>query len=1264
MVEGLQDKWLVEQGRVLHQLFMAQHSAEGESTHSQLQRLCRLTLELLVNRQAGVDAGCIWLRTGDQYAVIAAVGRAPPTTHATEYDLAFMLADRQTPYWVSAGAPLEDECGHLKLHHAEGLKAALTMPVWHQGELRAVLTLSSFQDEGVFSAAWRRFLEFVAAGLAGAIEQLALRQKAENAMAAQRLLAEVGFLLLEFDALEAFFPRFAAAIFAEDGLGVDQVHVFRIQGNTVEPHIYCKDPDKPVDQLIAQLKAYGYLDIQRSGSNLGRAVRENIMLHILDTEVSLNWRVIEGFPLKSAIIYPLLQGGEPWGAIEFYSHKRRAFDDSQVQLFRQLVTSIELALTKAFDRRALELQLAKLQTIVTVSESLRFAVTREEIFEKTVSAVPQRTSASYSGVLLYDQAAYVLKLVYAASRTSVAPAPPGQVIARGEGLAWQSFTQNKTIHVRDPQLLKRAKHFAGSVFVANEATADHLSTPLRAASGEVIGVLSAYVAAGDGHFQPGDAGFLEAIAQSCQNALTRLELLEASQQRAASYEALYHEAEKQAQRLALMDRVRTAVARELDRDKIIQTTVNVVAQTVPGTHVCYYRLERELLIFEYQYSNDVQVYPRIPVDRGVMGRAVRLSKPLLVPDVTADQDYLGDGVGSEIAVPLMVQDAVVGVLNLESKVPFDEDDLRLVVALSEQVNIALERSRLFELARESDRRFQLLAENMSDLVCLHDPRGYYTYLSPSLKTLTGYDPQELIGHHPRDYLHPDDGDKLRFYTETPDYFRAIEPFSYRFRTKSGDYIYLETSLQVIREGSALLHFVSSSRDVTQRKEVERQLEYNALHDALTGLPNRTLFMNRLEHVLQRKQRDPQVAFALLFLDLDRFKVINDSLGHSVGDALLVELGKRLEACLRVSDTIARLGGDEFAVLLEDMVTPREARWAAERIGRSLLKPFWIEGHEVYATASIGIAFAEDSLSASELLRNADIAMYRAKYAGGDRHIIFDGEMHQRVIDMLSLETDLRRAIDRGELSLYYQPIIDLQSHGVAAFEALVRWNHPKQGLVMPEMFIPLAEEIGLIVDIEQWVLTEACAQLKVWNDRFADHQRAAISVNVSARHLLYRNAADRIVKLVRDYGIEAAQLRLEITESGLMESAELGAEILTRLREEGILVFIDDFGTGYSSLHYLHKLPLDSLKIDRSFVSRLSDDRLADGRDGEIVRTIILLAHNLGIEVVAEGIETTEQLDYLKLLGCRYGQGFLLDHPLPSEEIEKRYFTSLLFKPN
>jgi diguanylate cyclase (GGDEF)-like protein/PAS domain S-box-containing protein len=1263
MLEGLRDKWLLEQGKALQQLFTQQPASDG-NIQNQLERLCHVTLRDLLSRDTRLDAGSILLRTRDQsFKAVASVGYIQPPTHLTEYDLAFILAERSAPYWMSsAQSGLLNEA-HLRLHPQEEVQAALTLPIWLNNELKAVLTLTSFQDADIFTGTFCHLLELIASQLSVAFEHLAMRVTAENAMIAQRLLANVGFLLLEFDQLEAFFPKFAEVIFAEMALSVDQLHVFRLEGDRARPHIYCKDPSKPIDAFIHKLESYGYLDIRRSNSNLGRAIRENVMLHILETEVSLNWRIIEDFPLQSAIIYPLICNGKPWGAIEFYSHRPRAFNDHQVQLFRQLITSIELALTKAYDRRSLELQLAKLQTVVSVTESLRFAMTRKEIFAEIVAAVPLRTSASYSGVLLFDAEYDALRLVYAASRKEAAAPLPEQVMVRGEGLAWESLLQQKTVRFDSPDDLKRGKHFAGSVFADGETPVEHLSTPLRAASGEVIGVLSAYVVQGDGQFQPGDAGFLEAIAQSCQNALTRLELLEAAQQRATSYEALYQEAQKHAQRLVLMDNVRTAVARELDRDRIIQTTVNVVAETVPGTHVCYYRVQGDMLIFEYQYGNEIRVYPQIPLSKGVMGRVAQLGEPLLIKDVTADRTYVGTGTGSEIAVPLFVQDAVVGVLNLETNLSFDEDDLRLVVALSEQVNIALERSRLFDLARESNRRFQLLAENMSDLVCLHDPKGHYTYISPSLKTLTGYEPQELLGRHPRDFLHPEDSDMLRFYDETPGFFRVIEPFSYRFRTASGDYIYLETSLQPIWEGSALRHFVSSNRDVTQRKEVERRLEYNALHDALTGLPNRTLFMNRLEHVLQRKQRDPQVAFAVLFFDLDRFKVINDSLGHSVGDALLVELGQRLETCLRVSDTIARLGGDEFAVLLEDMTSPREAKWAAERISRSLIKPFWLEGHEVYTTASIGIAFADDALSSSELLRNADIAMYRAKNAGGDRYIIFDSEMYQRVVEMLSLETDLRRAIDRDELVLYYQPIIDLQSHGVAAFEALIRWNHPRLGLTVPEMFIPLAEEIGLIVDIEQWVLNEACRQLKAWNNQFPDHQRAAVSVNVSARHILYRNAAERIIKLVRDYGIDTAQLRLEITESGLMESAELGAEILARLREEGILVFIDDFGTGYSSLHYLHKLPLDSLKIDRSFVSRLSDEEIASDRDSEIVRTIILLAHNLGIEVVAEGIETSEQLDYLRLLGCRYGQGYLLDQPLPFDEIEKRYFTSLLTKP-
>jgi len=549
-----------------------------------------------------------------------------------------------------------------------------------------------------------------------------------------------------------------------------------------------------------------------------------------------------------------------------------------------------------------------------------------------------------------------------------------------------------------------------------------------------------------------------------------------------------------------------------------------------------------------------------------------------------------------------------------------------------------------ELAlREAE--YRVLAEHSGDCLSRHDLEGRYLYVSPASESMLGYTPAELLGRTGGEvgFVHPDDvGATGSLKTKVVDGKQATATATWRVIRPDGTVRWVETAVRAVPDAHGdPYQVVAVTRDVSERKDAETRLAHQALHDSLTGLPNRTLFLDRLEHALTRAERH-HGGVAVLFVDLDRFKLINDSFGHAAGDRLLCDVAERLRGALRPADTIARFGGDELTVLCEDLDGEAGARAIAQRIAELFEEPFVVEDGEAFLQASVGIALAGDGATPEDLIRDADAAMYRAKDRGRARVEVFDEAMRRDARERVATESALRRALERAELCIHVQPVVRFGDEAIMAFEALVRWQHPERGLVPPGEFIPLAEETGLIVPIGNWVLRDICRTMRRWEDELGADW-VPCSVNLSVRHLQQPDLVATVRAALEDHDIAPRRLVLEITESAVMENGSGTVETLEELKAMGVRLALDDFGTGYSSLAHLHRFPLDILKIDRSFTAALH----ADHQGGSIAGAIVSLAQALGLETVAEGIEDTEQSGQLERLGCTYGQGFLFSRPLP-----------------
>lgn len=641
-------------------------------------------------------------------------------------------------------------------------------------------------------------------------------------------------------------------------------------------------------------------------------------------------------------------------------------------------------------------------------------------------------------------------------------------------------------------------------------------------------------------------------------------------------------------------------------------------------------------------------------------------------------DLPEDQFESFLSVPILTRGRAVGVINLQNSKPH-EYTAREIASIStigafvgaeiEMVRLEVESAQdVTERRSAEDRFYKAFNANPEPIAIATIPEECYLDVNESFLVATGFQRKEVIGRTASD---------LNFWTYPEERTRLMEALSEHgrvrdleiaFNTKSGEKRNGLESAEII-DVSGQVCMLAILKDITELKRAQEKLVHDAFHDSLTNLPNRALFLDRLERTVARANRHKDYKFAVLFIDIDRFKIVNDSLGHHAGDELIIQFSKRILHSLRLEDvisrpatpdslvnewttkddTLARLGGDEFTVLLDDLRSPTDSIRVASRIQQSFAEPFLIAGQEVFTTASIGIAASSQSYaSAADVLRDADIAMYRAKAQGKAQCEVFDQATHDQAVGRLKLETDLRRALEREEFRVYYQPIVSLASGKIAGFEALVRWDRPGVGIVAPAKFIGVAEEMGLIVFIGNWVLRKACEQAHRWHLANPGERLLTMSVNVSGRQFKHPDIVEQVEKILQETQVDPTAIKLEITETITMDNAERTIRVVKGMKRLGVRVSIDDFGTGYSSLSYLRRFPMDTLKIDRSFVQNLA----SNPENLEIVRTIIGLARNLGMEVVAEGAETADEIEQLKALECDFSQGYFFSKPVDSEQAD------------
>ncbi len=729
--------------------------------------------------------------------------------------------------------------------------------------------------------------------------------------------------------------------------------------------------------------------------------------------------------------------------------------------------------------------------------------------------------------------------------------------------------------------------------------------------------------------------------------------------------------------LSVLAKVGKSVTSSLEADEVLKRIVEaavLITRAEEGFLALLDEGSKQLFLRAAKNIDQEKVKTlRIPVEDTLVGDVLRSGRPMR-SNADAQNDkpikvITGFLVRSLLHVPLMIKDRSIGVLsvvNLTTGRGFKDKDETLLTSLADYAAIAIdnanlykksqeelaERIRMQEALRVSEERYALSANGANDGLWDWDLRSNNIYYSPRWKTQLGFSEGE-IGSSPNEWfqrVHPQDLERLKLDVAAHlDHTTSHFENEHRLLHKDGTYRWiLCRGLAVWDQTGLAQRMAGSHTDITDRKYAEEKLLHDAFYDKLTGLPNRALFLDHLSLAVERVKRKPDYKFAVLFLDLDRFKDINDIHGHLLGDELLVAVAKLLASRIRSTDTVARFGGDEFVILLDDISDLENSTQVASWILQEFQSAFHIDGREMFISASIGIVMSVTGYSTPEdVLRDADIAMYHAKANGKARFEIFYPTLRTRVMERLEMETDLRQGLERREFELHYQIIASILSGQITGFEALCRWKHPRRGLLMPKDFIPLAEETGMIVQLDRYVMREACTQLHQWQEETPALLPLAVSVNISGKHVAQPDFYEQIEQTLQTTGLSPQCLKLEITESALMENFVSTESVFRQLQDLGVQIQIDDFGIGYSSLSYLSNFPINALKIDHTFIKQMNDE----SNNLKIVQAILMLSHRLGVGVIAEGVETETQLLQLRQLGCEYGQGFYVAMPLPGSDL-------------
>jgi diguanylate cyclase (GGDEF)-like protein/PAS domain S-box-containing protein len=761
--------------------------------------------------------------------------------------------------------------------------------------------------------------------------------------------------------------------------------------------------------------------------------------------------------------------------------------------------------------------------------------------------------------------------------------------------------------------------------------------------------------------KPVDAAKLkEAIQRALSQNRWRLEKVRLSSQ-----------LQEQVNWLKVLSKVGQSLTSTLDLDDVLRRIVEAgvhLTQAEEGFLAILDKVSGQLFLRAVKNidANRVKTM-HLPITDNLLGSVVSSGKPVRTskrPDDPGLKVSTGYLVHSLLHVPLYSKGSVMGVLSVDNQFRrrvFTERDEMILTSLADYAAVALENAGLYEQAREeidrrreveealreSEERYALAVKGANDGIWDWDLRTNQIHYSSRWKAMLGFQENEVGGTTGEWFnrVHVEDAERLQL--DIDSHLKGVTAqFENEHRILHKDSAYrwvLTRGIAVRGQDGTATRMAGSMTDITDRKYAEAKLLHNAFYDTLTNLPNRALFLERLRFAVERAKRHADYLFAVLFLDLDRFKNVNDSMGHMAGDQLLISIARRIEEGRRSMDMVARLGGDEFVVLLDEITDNDDAIQIANWLLDALRQVFRLDGREVEVTASIGIVLSTNGYERSEdVLRDADIAMYSAKANGKDRFEIFDPSMRTRVLERIELEADLRHALVNQELTVYYQPIISLANGHLVGFEALARWLHPKLGLLQPSEFIPLAEETGLIIGLDRWVMREACRQMHTWHQQIPSLANLTISVNLSGKQIVQPDLVDTVRSVLEDTQLNPVKLKIEMTENVIMDNSDLTVTIFKKLQALGVQVQIDDFGVGYSSLNYLSQFPINALKIDQTFVRNMN----SNNNQSEIVQAIVTLTHRLGVGVIAEGMETMNQMARLKDLGCEFGQGYLVSVPL------------------